>query len=503
MKKRVDCLRKSKLAAALVMAAGCGMLTGCGVLNFSTVRTPGESYHVSVQSLPVYNAPSADSEVVADLKLGDYFVAEEVIMPQGHLLTDQADPWLRASVDGKSFYAPAGAVVSQDLWEAQLKGLPPRGEVKVKNFTSAKHQESDADLEQARDYRPGSLRLMLGAAGTTEAAAETACPEELTAYIKAQCGDIPAVELPKVESSGWSLPSLRTFAEIGPYQEFDLGAGLAAFMMPKALKPDHPATLYVGKVVDKLLKKSQLPQTYSGYHVLVLNDDETVNACAAPGGFVIVTTGMLKFLENENELAMILAHEIGHLEFHHSVREMGPENYAAFSLAALDAATDLNDPAIRQAIVDRATSATKAIPFFDKLDSSVQQQQIDSAVATALEQAQTLKANALAKMSELAMMVGDTLSTGYNVDFEAAADRRAISLGTAAGYDSAALSSVLERIKSRNNGFGEAYPVDRDVQVENFRKSYPVTDQVKFVGDYAAVRKQIDSLNADDLFVGK
>ena len=264
MKKRVDCLRKSKLAAALVMAAGCGMLTGCGVLNFSTVRTPGESYHVSVQSLPVYNAPSADSEVVADLKLGDYFVAEEVIMPQGHLLTDQADPWLRASVDGKSFYAPAGAVVSQDLWEAQLKGLPPRGEVKVKNFTSAKHQESDADLEQARDYRPGSLRLMLGAAGTTEAAAETACPEELTAYIKAQCGDIPAVELPKVESSGWSLPSLRTFAEIGPYQEFDLGAGLAAFMMPKALKPDHPATLYVGKVVDKLLKKSQLPQTYSG-----------------------------------------------------------------------------------------------------------------------------------------------------------------------------------------------------------------------------------------------
>lgn len=487
----------------LAMALGCGMLTGCGTLNFNTVKAPGENYHVSVRTLPVYDAPAADSKIVTALNLGDNFIAEEIILPEGHLLTDQADPWIRASRNGLKFYAPAGAVISKQLWEAQLKGLPPRGEVKVKNFTSAKHQESDAELEQARLYHPGSLRLLLGAAGKTQTASATAQPEALTTYISAQSGKHASVELPKPQSSSLGLPSLRVFTEIGPYQEFDLGAGLAAFMMPKALKPDHPITIYVGNVVEKLLKKSQMPQTFSGYHVLVLDDDETVNACAAPGGFIIVTTGMLKFLENENELAMILAHEIGHLEFHHSVREMGAENYAAFSLAALDAATDLNDPAVKRAIIDQATKVTRAIPFFDRLDPAVQQQKIDAAIAEAMKQAQELKSNALAKMSELAMMVGDTLTTGYNVEFEAAADRRAVSLGSAAGYDTAALSDVLERLKKRNNGFGEAYPIDRDVQVKNFRQGYPVAKEVKFVGDYAEMRKKAGSLDSHDLFICK
>ncbi len=283
-------------AAVFAAAIGCGMLTGCGTLNFSTAKAPGEEYHVSVQTLPVYEAPAADSKIVASLNLGDSFTAEEIVQPTGHLSADQADPWVRSVRNGVKFYAPGGAVISRQLWDAQLKGLPPRGEAKVKNFTSAKHQESDAELEQAGSYRPGSLRLMLGAAGKTKAASETAHPEALTDYIVAQNGRRAAAELPKQQKSTFGLPPLQAFTEIGPYQEFDLGAGLAAFMMPKALRPDHPVTLYVADVVGKLLKKSAMPQTFSGYHVLVLKDDETVNACAAPGGFVIVTTGMLKFL---------------------------------------------------------------------------------------------------------------------------------------------------------------------------------------------------------------
>ncbi len=200
---------------------------------------------------------------------------------------------------------------------------------------------------------------------------------------------------------------------------------------------------------------------------------------------------------------MILAHEIGHLEFHHSVRDMGAENYAAFSLAALDEATDLNDPAVKQAIVDQATEVTRAVPFFDRLDPAVQQQRIDDAVSAALKEAQEAKSKALAKMSELAMMVGDTLPTGYNVEFEAAADRRAVSLGSAAGYDTAALSGVLERLKKLNNGFGEAYPADRDVRVENFRRNYPAARNVMFVGSYSDIQKSVGSLGSSDLFVNK
>jgi len=49
------------------------------------------------------------------------------------------------------------------------------------------------------------------------------------------------------------------------------------------------------------------------YHFTILYDDR-VYATGAPGGFVYITTGFLNFLENEAELAGILAHEIGELQ---------------------------------------------------------------------------------------------------------------------------------------------------------------------------------------------
>lgn len=51
------------------------------------------------------------------------------------------------------------------------------------------------------------------------------------------------------------------------------------------------------------------------YRFTVLYDDR-VYAMEAPGGFVYVTTGFLNFLQNEAELAAVLAHEIGELQFH-------------------------------------------------------------------------------------------------------------------------------------------------------------------------------------------
>ena len=479
---------------------------GCGVLEFKTEKIPGETYYVSVQQLPIHEAGAADSPKVGNMQLGDSMQVMEVVPLPGHLLTDHADSWVKANADGKTFYVPGGAIISQALWQEQLKGLPPRGQVKVKNFTSASDQETDADMMQSRheyQYRPGELRLMLGAAGTTTASSAKAYPAELGNYIIAEKGPTADIKLPEVteDSMFGKLPSLQTFLEIGPYQEFDLGAGLAAFMMPQAISPQSEITQYVTKVVDRLLAKSHAPYAFSGYHVIVLKDDDTINACAAPGGFIMITTGMLNFLENENELAMILAHEIGHLEFHHSVRQMGPANYATFALSSLDAATDLNDPAVKQAIVDRAIATTKAIPFFDKLPVETQKQRIDSAVSTALDVAQKAKNAALQKMSELAMMIGNSLTEGYDVEFEAAADRRAVSLGAAAGYDVNALNDVLARIKKANGGFGKAYPADRDKLVAAHTAAVTPEEEIRLVGDYKKCQNDVSKLTAEDLFI--
>lgn len=50
------------------------------------------------------------------------------------------------------------------------------------------------------------------------------------------------------------------------------------------------------------------------YRFVVLEDDR-IHATHAPGGFVYITTGFLEYIQNEIELAGVLAHELGHLQY--------------------------------------------------------------------------------------------------------------------------------------------------------------------------------------------
>lgn len=48
--------------------------------------------------------------------------------------------------------------------------------------------------------------------------------------------------------------------------------------------------------------------------------DSTVNAFAIPGGHVFVYSGIVDFLQDDNELAAVIAHELGHVEKRHSLK---------------------------------------------------------------------------------------------------------------------------------------------------------------------------------------
>jgi len=50
-------------------------------------------------------------------------------------------------------------------------------------------------------------------------------------------------------------------------------------------------------------------------------DSPIINAMALPGGYVYVTRGMLAHLNNEDQLASVLAHEIGHVAARHAARQ--------------------------------------------------------------------------------------------------------------------------------------------------------------------------------------
>jgi predicted Zn-dependent protease len=58
------------------------------------------------------------------------------------------------------------------------------------------------------------------------------------------------------------------------------------------------------------------------WETYIVHDDETLNAFAAPGGYIYVYTGLIRFLEHEDELAGVMGHEIAHADLRHSTQQL-------------------------------------------------------------------------------------------------------------------------------------------------------------------------------------
>jgi beta-barrel assembly-enhancing protease len=54
----------------------------------------------------------------------------------------------------------------------------------------------------------------------------------------------------------------------------------------------------------------------------IIHDDKTLNAFVSPGGYIYVYTGLIKYLETEDELAGVMGHEIAHADRRHSTTNL-------------------------------------------------------------------------------------------------------------------------------------------------------------------------------------
>jgi predicted Zn-dependent protease len=105
-------------------------------------------------------------------------------------------------------------------------------------------------------------------------------------------------------------------------EEYQLGRAVAASILSDhPLYQDHGLTLYVNEVGQVVARKSSRPNPYRGYHFGVLASREP-NAFACPGGIILVTLGLLRLCNNEDELAAVLAHEVGHVAHRDGIRSI-------------------------------------------------------------------------------------------------------------------------------------------------------------------------------------
>ncbi|MCP4665887.1 MAG: M48 family metalloprotease [Deltaproteobacteria bacterium] len=211
----------------------------------------------------------------------------------------------------------------------------------------------------------------------------------------------------------------RSFKDITPEQEYYIGRSVGAVITGDYGAYDNEkANMYMNVLGQTLARASDLPETFGGYHFLIL-DSEEINALAAPGGLIFVTRGMLRCCGSEDGAAAVLAHEIGHVQLRHGLQ------------------------------VIRKSRITKALSTFLGEGAKTAARGVSPMLAEAFDGAISDVASAL-------------IYKGYSPSFEREADIAAVTILERVGYNPNALVDILtvieQRLKPGDRGFGKTHP---------------------------------------------
>jgi Putative Zn-dependent protease, contains TPR repeats len=226
----------------------------------------------------------------------------------------------------------------------------------------------------------------------------------------------------------YNLPELGDASReaFSPYQERKMGEDIIRELRANGTYMNDPEVNdYLNTLGHRLV--SAINDTRQEFEFFAVYDT-TVNAFALPGGFIGVNTGLITLVQNESELASVLAHEITHVTQYHLARMIsGQKDQLLLSLAAL-------------AVAAAAAGS----------NSSSGDQMIGAAVAGA---------QALAIQSQI----------NYTREHEYEADRIGFQRLRAAGFDVNASATLMERML-RANRFN-------DGTAPSYLRTHPVTTE--------------------------
>ncbi|MCP5064079.1 MAG: M48 family metalloprotease [Ignavibacteriae bacterium] len=143
----------------------------------------------------------------------------------------------------------------------------------------------------------------------------------------------------------------QQYISMTPKQEVALGLQAAPKMIQQygGLYPDQKYQDMVDNIGHTLIKNSQASQTEYQFDFHLLNDRQTINAFALPGGQVFITAALFSKLQTEAQLAGVLGHEIGHVVARHSAQQMAKSNLTQGVLKGVLIASDPSSGAAQTA----------------------------------------------------------------------------------------------------------------------------------------------------------
>lgn len=266
----------------------------------------------------------------------------------------------------------------------------------------------------------GILILGLGGLLLASGCASTGKLMEIGGQAMAMRGDRRAGE--SLTSAGKSFQRVAEVEDFSEEEKYFTGRSVAANLLAThEPSEDQALQAYVNKVGQTVALASGKQGLPEGWHFVLLKGG-TPDAYAAPGGIVMVTEGLVRLCESEDELAGVLAHEVAHIA------------------------------------IDHPTQAISAANRKNALASLAQ---------FGFEAANRDRKGAQALSGQFKNVVQDVakgVSQGYDRAKEREADAEAVRMLVDVGYDPRGLKRVLERMKKGSRSHGD--PAERARLVE-------------------------------------
>jgi beta-barrel assembly-enhancing protease len=199
-------------------------------------------------------------------------------------------------------------------------------------------------------------------------------------------------------------------AGISPEDDVKMGLAAAPELIAQfgGEHPDPRAQALVDRVGARLLEGNGLlsEKVPFKFEFHLLNDPQTINAFALPGGQVFITVALLEKLPSEGALAGVLGHEIGHVVERHGAEHMArAQLMQGLTGAAVIATYDPNNPSSRN---------TPA----------------------------------------MAAMIGQLITLRYGREDELESDRWGVRMTVSARYDPRSMVEVMKVLKAASGGRG-------------------------------------------------
>lgn len=147
-------------------------------------------------------------------------------------------------------------------------------------------------------------------------------------------------------ASAESNPYTGKKQNISITEEQEIAIGLLSSPKMKqqfgGLYPNQELQLIVDQVGNNLVKNTIAKETGYQYEFHLLADEKTINAFSLPGGQIFITYALYSKLENDDQLAGVLGHEIGHVICRHSADRMSKQDLPQSILNGMKVGFDPN-----------------------------------------------------------------------------------------------------------------------------------------------------------------